>query len=111
MPEYIEVHATANSKDEADRISAAVVESRLAACAQVTSPIRSRYWWQGKIEQADEYFIVMKTTRDKFPALARLIRANHSYEVPEIVAVPIVDGSEEYLAWISAETTEHGASA
>lgn len=108
MPEYIEVHSTTDSKDEADKICTAAVESRLAACAQVIAPLRSTYWWQGKIERADEYFLMMKTTRDKFPALARLIRENHSYEVPDIVAVPILEGSEDYLAWISAETRESG---
>lgn len=108
MPEYIEVHSTTDSKDEADKICAAAVESRLAACAQVLSPLRSTYWWQGKIERADEYFLMMKTTRDKFEALARLIRENHSYEVPDIVAVPILEGSADYLAWISAETQESG---
>lgn len=108
MPEYIEVHSTTDSKDEADKICAAAVESRLAACAQILAPLRSTYWWQGKIERADEFFLMMKTTRDKFEALARLIRENHSYEVPDIVAVPILEGSADYLAWISAETQESG---
>jgi periplasmic divalent cation tolerance protein len=111
MPEYIEVHSTTASRDEADKICAAAVESRLAACAQVTSPIRSTYWWKGKIERAEEYFLMMKTTRDKFGALAALIRANHSYEVPDIVAVPILDGTADYLAWISSETQDGGGPA
>ncbi len=108
MTDYIEVHSTTDSKDEADRICAAAVGARLAACAQVTAPIRSTYWWQGKIERADEYFLIMKTTRDKFPALARLIRENHSYDTPDIVAVPILEGTDDYLAWISAETQGSG---
>lgn len=106
MPDYIEVHSTTDSREEADKICAAVVEARLAACAQVTGPIRSTYWWQGKIERADEYFLMMKTTRDRFEALAALIRENHSYETPDIVAVPILEGTEDYLAWISAETQQ-----
>lgn len=106
MTEYIEVHSTTDSKDEATKICSAAVESRLAACAQVLAPLRSTYWWHGKIERADEYFLMMKTTRDKFEALARLIRENHSYEVPDIVAVPILEGSADYLAWISAETQD-----
>jgi periplasmic divalent cation tolerance protein len=106
MPDYIEVHSTTDSREEADRICAAVVEARLAACAQVTGPIRSAYWWQGKIERADEYFLMMKTTRDRFGALAKLIRENHSYETPDIVAVPILEGTEDYLEWISSETRE-----
>ncbi len=111
MTEYIEVHSTTNSREEADKICAAVVRARLAACAQISNTIRSSYWWRGKIEQADEYFLIMKTTRDKFGELARVIRENHSYETPDIVAVPILEGSEDYLAWISAETRESGASA
>ena len=111
MPDYIEVRSTTDSREDADKICAAVVEARLAACAQVSSPIRSTYWWQGKIERADEYLLTMKTTQDKFSALAQVIRRNHSYEVPDIVAVPIVDGTEDYLAWISAETQASGASA
>jgi periplasmic divalent cation tolerance protein len=111
MPEYVEVRSTTDSREEADKICAAVVEARLAACAQVSGPIRSTYWWQGKIERADEYFLAMKTTRDRFPELARVIRANHSYEVPDIVAVPIIEGTDDYLEWISSETREPDASA
>ena len=111
MAEYIEVHSTTASQAEADKICAAAVESRLAACAQVTGPIRSTYWWKGKIERAEEYFLLMKTTRDKFDALAALIRAIHSYEVPDIVAVAILDGTEDYLAWISSETRGSGGPA
>jgi len=104
VPDYIEVHSTTDSKDNADKICAGAVSSRLVACAQVSGPIRSTYWWQGQVERADEYFLMMKTTRDKFAALARLIRENHPYEVPDIVAVPILDGTEDYLGWISSET-------
>lgn len=104
MPDYIEVHSTTGSREEADRICSAVVEARLVACAQISGPIRSTYWWQGKIEQADEYFLMMKTTRDKFDSVAKMIRENHSYDVPDIVAVSLVDGIADYLGWISAET-------
>lgn len=109
MPDYIEVHSTIDSKEQADKICAAVVEARLAACAQVSGPIRSTYWWQGKIERADEFFLMMKTTSDRFDEVARVIRENHSYEVPDIVAVPLVDGVADYLRWISAETRGSGA--
>jgi periplasmic divalent cation tolerance protein len=111
MAEYIEIHSTTGSQEEADRICEAVVQARLAACAQVTVPIRSTYWWQGKVERAEEHFIMMKTTRDKFDALAQMIRENHSYDVPDIVAVPILEGTADYLGWISSETRESGASA
>jgi periplasmic divalent cation tolerance protein len=104
MSEYIEVHSTTNSREEADKICAAVVEARLAASAQVIGPIRSNYWWQGSVQRAEEYFLLMKTRRERFGELAQLIRANHSYEVPNIIAVPIVEGTEDYLGWISSET-------
>jgi periplasmic divalent cation tolerance protein len=108
MPEYIEVHSTTDSREEADKICAAVVDARLAACAQVLGPMRSVYWWKGKVERADEFFLMMKTTEDKFADLARVIRANHSYEVPDIIAVSITDGLADYLGWVSAETREPG---
>ena len=111
MPEYIEVHSTTDSREEADKICAAVVEARLAACAQVFGPMRSTYWWKGKVEKADEFFLMMKTTEDKFAGLARVIRENHSYEIPDIVAVSITDGLADYLGWISAETREQGGPA
>jgi|SRR5450755_1626879 periplasmic divalent cation tolerance protein len=111
MPKYIEVRSTTNSEQEADRICAAVINSLLAACAQVAGPIRSTYWWHGKIERADEYLIMMKTTHDMFDDIARVIRENHSYEVPDIVAVSIADGLADYLGWISAETRAAGESA
>ena len=112
MPEYVEVRSTTDSREEADKICAAVVEARLAACAQVSGPIRSTYWWQGKIERADEYFLAMKTTRDRFAELApQVIRANHSYDVPDIVAVSIIEGTDDYLEWIRSETREPDASA
>jgi len=108
MSDYIEVHSTTDSREEADKICAAVVWARLAACAQVAGPIRSTYWWKGKIERAEEYFLMMKTTRDKFDAVAQVIRKNHSYDVPDIVAVSLVDGTADYLGWISSETQEPG---
>lgn len=111
MPDYIEVRSTTDSREEADAICTAVVEARLAACAQVSGPIRSTYWWHGKIERSDEYFLAMKTTRDQFDELARLIRASHSYDVPDIVAVPIIDGAADYLDWINSETRQPGSSA
>lgn len=111
MPDYIEVHSTTKSPEEAERICAAVVEARLAAAAQVTAPIRSTYRWKGKVERTQEYFLMMKTTTDKFEALAKVIRENHSYDVPNIIAVPIVKGTEDYLRWISSETRAPGGPA
>ena len=90
MPDYIEVRSTTDSREEANKICNAVVEARLAACAQVSGPIRSTYWWQGKIERADEYFLTDEDHPGQFRDLAQVIRENHFYDVPDIVAVPIV---------------------
>lgn len=111
MSDYIEVHVTTDSPEVADQICVAAVQARLAACAQTSSPIRSTYWWQGVVEQAEEYFITMKSTRERFADLARVIRELHPYDVPEIIAVPVIEGTEDYLEWISSETRETAESA
>jgi len=104
MGDFIQVTTTASSKVEAEKIAGALLEKRLAACVQVVGPIESHYWWQGKIEHAAEWLCIIKTRRGKFPAVESAIRANHSYEVPEIVACPIEGGSEPYLQWLRNET-------
>lgn len=100
MAEYLQVLTTAGSEKEAERIGAALVERRLAACVQVLGPISSRYRWQGKIETAREWTCLAKTEASRYPDLEAAIRELHSYEEPEIVATPIVAGSQGYLDWI-----------
>ena len=104
MTDFIQVTTTASTKEEAAKIAAALLEQRLAACAQIVGPIDSRYWWKGRIEQSTEWLCILKTRRVKFPAVEAAIRANHSYVVPEIVACPIEIGSEPYLEWLRRET-------
>ena len=104
MSECVQVMTTASTKDEAAKVATALLEGRLAACVQILGPIESRYWWNGKIEQSTEWLCLIKTIRGKFPAVEAAIRANHSYEVPEIVACPIELGSELYLQWLRRET-------
>jgi periplasmic divalent cation tolerance protein len=104
MGDFIQVTTTASSKDEAEKIARALLEQRLAACVQVVGPIESHYWWKGKIERSGEWLCMIKTLRGKFPAVESAIRANHSYEVPEIIACPIEGGSEPYLNWLRNET-------
>ena len=95
------VFVTCKSPTEAKRIARAAVERRLAACGSVLgAPSASIYWWKGRIEEAREAQLVLKTTRSLFPRLEAEIRRLHSYDVPEIVAVPIVAGSAPYLAWL-----------
>ena len=100
MADYLQVHTTAGSEEEAERIGAALVERRLAACVQVIGPISSRYRWQGEVETAREWICVAKTEASRYPELEAAIRELHSYEEPEIVATPIVAGSAGYLDWI-----------
>ncbi|WP_147942688.1 divalent-cation tolerance protein CutA [Microbispora sp. CSR-4] len=104
MAQHIEARVTASSRDEADRICSTLVARRLAACAQVVAPISSTYWWAGEVQQAEEWLLLMKTTADRFEELAACVRELHSYEVPEIVAIPIVQGTPDYLEWIRRET-------
>ena len=107
--EYIQVFTTVEKREDADLIASNVVNERVAACAQVVGPIHSTYWWKGKVEQAGEWLLIMKTRRDLFSALEREIKAVHPYEVPEIIALPIVAGSESYLQWIQDETKKKAA--
>jgi periplasmic divalent cation tolerance protein len=82
----------------------ASVEARLAACAQVAGPIASTYWWEGGIERAEEWLVLLKLPADRYQELAAFLTERHSYDEPEIVAMPIVAGSPAYLSWISEET-------
>jgi len=93
------------SPKEARRIVKALVERRLAACVNtITAPVESVYRWKGKIEKAKEYLLLIKTSRARFAAVERTIRDLHSYEVPEIIAIPIATGSRDYLSWLADNT-------
>lgn len=94
---------TVDDDQAVDRLIAALLEPRLAACAQV-SPVHSVFWWQGRLQQADESRIQVKLPAARVDAAIAAIRAVHPYEVPEIVVTPILDGNPDYLAWIDAET-------
>ncbi|MDD5247985.1 MAG: divalent cation tolerance protein CutA [Rhodocyclaceae bacterium] len=86
-------------------LAARLIELRLAACVNMLAPCRSLYRWQGRIEDAQEVPLLIKTTAARYAALAAAIRASHPYELPEIIAVPVSRGLPEYLAWVAAETT------
>ena len=94
------VLVTASSPEEAWRIAQALVDERLAACVNVLPGVRPVYRWQGQMVTAGETLLIVKTTRDVLQALTARVRALHSYTVPEVVAVPIVDGSPPYLDWL-----------
>ena len=105
MPEFVIVYVTAGSPAEADRVARALVEERLAACVSRIGPIQSVYRWEGKLEQSEEQLLIIKTPKKFFAALEKRVRELHSYAVPEIVALPIVDGSQDYLRWLGEQTT------
>jgi periplasmic divalent cation tolerance protein len=103
MTDKIVVLVTCANRVEAKRIAWALVEARLAACANIlTAPVHSVYRWKGKVETAEETLMLIKTSRKQFPRLRGRIPSLHSYEVPEIIALPIADGLGAYLAWIAA---------
>lgn len=95
------VFSTTGSQEEARRVAQQLVERSLAACVNVLGPIESIYRWQGKVETAGEFLLLIKTTAERFPDLREALVALHSYEVPECIGVDVADGSAPYLAWLA----------
>ncbi|HVQ61606.1 MAG TPA: divalent-cation tolerance protein CutA [Burkholderiales bacterium] len=91
-------------RDSAGRLGHALIEQRLAACVNILSPCRSVYRWQGTTEDAEEFPMLIKTTRERYSALEAAIRSGHPYELPEIIAVPLAAGLPAYLDWLDSET-------
>ena len=102
--EFLQVQTMTDSRAEAMELARAVVEARLAACSQVAGPLASTFWWNEEIERAEEWFVFFKTTADRVEELITFIAGRHSYDEPEIVAVPIVAGVTTYLDWLREET-------
>jgi len=101
VSDAIIVFMTASNGEEAARLADMLVGAHLAACVQILPEMESVYRWEGKIERAAEILLLAKTTRSKFEELEREVRALHSYDTPEIIAVPVVAGSARYLEWLS----------
>lgn len=104
MKSYIQISTTTETREEAQRIARYLVDQKLAACVQITGPIESIYRWKGKVETASEWLCLIKTRESLFKKVDAAIKKLHSYETPEIIAVPIVKGSKEYLKWLNEET-------
>ena len=104
----IVVFMTAANGEEATRLAEMLVGAHLAGCVQILPEMESVYRWQGKIERQAEILLIAKTTREKFDELESEVRALHSYDTPEIVAVPIVSGSAPYLEWLDEATNLQG---
>lgn len=101
----LQVVTTCGTREEAERIGEALVAARLAGCVQIHSPITSIYRWQGQIERSEECLLMVKTVPQMFDAVAVAIRQQHSYQTPQIIGLPIVEGSEDYVAWLRAQVT------
>jgi periplasmic divalent cation tolerance protein len=106
---FCQVAVTFDDRAEAEKLLAQIVSERLAACAQVSGPISSTYWWEGKIETAEEWSVDFKTRTRLLDALTARVTELHSYDTPQVVAVPIVGGLADYLTWIRDETTDSQA--
>lgn len=109
MTDHLVVLVTCRTAKEAERIARALVEARLAACGNILqSPVRSVYRWKNKIESAKEFLLLIKTSRRRFARLQTAIKKLHSYEVPEIIALPVAAGSPAYLAWVTESVSGRG---
>ncbi len=103
MEGFLQIATTVDKKEDAERIAGVLVEKRLAACVQILGPITSTYRWQGRIETSEEWLIQIKSSRALYGEVEEVIKELHPYEVPEIIAVPIVEGSRDYLKWMEEE--------
>ena len=102
VPVYIVIFITASNKKEAQKISAALIREKLAACVNVIDKVDSVFFWESKIDRARESLLVIKSKKDKFSKIIKLVKSMHSYKVPEIIALPIIAGDKSYLRWIDA---------
>lgn len=102
---YYQVSTTTDTREAALSLAESAVQARLAACAQVLGPITSTYWWEGKVERAEEYLVLLKTTAERADALRDHLIAQHSYDVPEVIHTPITAGNPDYLSWVGQETS------
>ena len=103
MTEKIVVFSTCGSEQDAIKVARALVEAKVAACVNILPNIRSVYRWKGAIEEESEWMLIIKSSRSLFAQLQVELRKVHSYEVPEVLAIPVVDGSAEYLGWLDRE--------
>ncbi len=103
MSNYIVVYVTVPSAIEGEKLASLLVAERLAACVNRVGPVQSTYWWQGRVEREEEHLLIIKTREDLFDRLKTRVQELHSYTVPEVIALPILKGSESYLHWMEEE--------
>jgi periplasmic divalent cation tolerance protein len=100
---HVVVFVTASNEDEGAKLAKLLVEKRLAACVNILPGVRSFFWWQGRIDEQAETMLVIKTSQRLMNELIAAVQANHSYQVPEVIALPIVAGAAGYLNWLASE--------
>jgi len=105
MTGYYVVYVNCPSKEEARKVALPLVEKRLAACVNTVPAVESLYWWEGKLETAEEVLLIIKTKEKALEPLIAEVKKNHGYTVPEIIAMPIAAGNRDYLQWIENEVT------
>lgn len=105
MSRTIVVQTTTGNSADAEKLAEIIIANAQGACVQIVGPMTSVYRWQGTIQRDEEFLVSIKTTSQVFPTLAELIRQHHTYDVPKIIAIPIIDGSSEYLEWVAQSVT------
>lgn len=103
MKKLVQIVTATDTEESAEKIANTLVKNRLAACVQIIGPIKSVYWWKGTIEKTSEWLCIAKTRQDLYTYVESLIKANHSYDVPEILAHQVLDGNQNYLSWLNEE--------
>lgn len=103
---FVQVITMVSEKRDAERLTKEILDKRLGACVQIMGPFKSVYRWKGRVEKAMEWACVIKTRRTLYKKVETAIKRIHPYEVPEIIAIPIVEGSRDYLKWLSDETVK-----
>ena len=103
----IVIFVTTSSEPEAHKIAELLLSRRKAACVNIVPRIASSFWWQGKLDSAQESLLIIKTKASLLPEIVALVKTEHSYKVPEIIALPIIGGNVDYLKWIDDELREH----
>ena len=104
MTKFIQIQTTTPKRSDAIKIAEALAKKRLSACPQIIGPIESVFRWKGKLVREKEWLCLIKTTKKHYKEVEKTIRKIHTYDLPEIVALPIVEGSKEYLNWVNGET-------
>ena len=102
-PDYIVILITTNTTGEAQQIARLLLEQRQAACVNIVPEVDSSFWWEGKLDSAQESLLVIKTKASRLPDIINLVKGMHSNTIPEIIALPIIDGNQDYLDWIDKD--------